>query len=141
MDARFGKLAVIVMVTVAGAAAANAGSTAPKRIPLQEQAFPGPGYHTATIEAVLDKGGEVAPHIHPGIEMGYVLSGRAELSVSGQPARSLASGDSFAVPPNAVHSLRNIGGTDLRVISTFVVEAGKPIATPVDDARFNSGIR
>ncbi|MEJ0066242.1 MAG: cupin domain-containing protein [Caulobacteraceae bacterium] len=123
----------LVLTTLAAmtfAAPAGAQPSAVHRTTLQDQPFPAPRYHTATIRVVVDPGGEVAPHTHPGLEMGYVLDGRAVLTVAGQPPRSLGAGDSFAVSARTVHSVRNAGRGALTMVSTYVVEQGQPIASP-----------
>jgi len=78
----------------------------------------------------LIAGGEVLPHTHPGVEMGYVIEGRATLRVVGQPSRSLSAGDSFAIPARTIHRVRNDGPGALTMLSTYVVEKGQPIASP-----------
>ncbi len=35
------------------------------------------------------------------------------------------------MPAGAVHEAKNIGTGTLRVVSTYVLEVGKPLATPV----------
>jgi quercetin dioxygenase-like cupin family protein len=107
----------------------SAPCQAQTRTQLQEQPFPAK-YDTVTMKVVVDVGGAVAPHTHPGIEMTYVIGGKAVLNIAGQPPRTLAAGDSFAIPPMAIHSLRNVGRTPLVLVATFVVEAGKPLSTP-----------
>ena len=109
---------------------ASASAHAASRTQLQEQPFPAPRYHTVTVRAVIDVGGQVPPHTHPGIEMAYVVDGQAVLNIAGQPPRTLTTGDSFAVPPMAVHGIHNVGKRPLTLVSTYVVEAGKPILTP-----------
>jgi quercetin dioxygenase-like cupin family protein len=112
------------------ASAAAAQPDAVHKTTLQDAPFPPPVYHTATVRTVVDPGGEVAPHTHPGIEMGYVLEGHAVLDVRGQPPRALAAGDSFSIPPRTVHSVKNAGPGALTMVSTYVVEKGQPIASP-----------
>jgi quercetin dioxygenase-like cupin family protein len=130
MNSRATTLALTMLLTSGAGSAALAQESKVKHLPLQEQAFPGPTYHTATIEAVVAPGGEVMPHTHPGIEMAYILAGQAELKIAGQANRTLKAGDSFAVPPYTVHSLKNIGTANLSAVSTYVVETGKPVASP-----------
>jgi quercetin dioxygenase-like cupin family protein len=118
------------LAVLALASAASAQPNAVHKTTLQDTPFPPPGYHTATVRTVVDPGGEVAPHTHPGIEMGYVLQGQATLNVRGRTARSLAAGESFSIPPRTVHSVRNAGRGALTMLSTYVVEKGQPIASP-----------
>jgi quercetin dioxygenase-like cupin family protein len=95
---------------------------------LQEIAFP-PPLHTLTVRTVVDRGGVVPSHTHPGIEMSYVLSGAARLTVAGQGTHDIAAGGSFSIPAATVHSLRNVGRTPLVLISTYVVDPTKPITS------------
>jgi quercetin dioxygenase-like cupin family protein len=112
------------------ATAAGAQSSAVHKTTLQDQPFPPPIYHTATVRTVVDPGGEVAPHTHPGLETAYVVEGRALLTIAGRPPRPLSPGDSFSVPAGTVHSLKNTGARPMTVISTYVVDKARPIATP-----------
>ena len=59
--------------------------------------------------------------------MAYVVEGQAVLNVAGRPPRTLTSGDGFAVPPMAVRGIHNVGNGPLTLVSTYVVEVGKPI--------------
>jgi quercetin dioxygenase-like cupin family protein len=69
----------------------------------------------------------VPRHTHPGIEVGYVLEGEADLVIDGQPVLHLKAGGSFVIPANAPHSVKN-GGNLAKVLSTFVIEKDKPLA-------------
>jgi quercetin dioxygenase-like cupin family protein len=122
--AGLGLAALIALASVVGAQTNMVHKTT-----LQDLAFPPPQFHTVTIRTVVDRGGELAPHTHPGIEMGYVLDGHAVLRVTGQPPRSLAAGESFSVPPRVEHSVENVGSGALTTLSTFVVERDQPIAS------------
>jgi quercetin dioxygenase-like cupin family protein len=129
--------------TAAGLVAIGLGVSAPlaalaqpvQRTTLQEQPFPGPVDHTVLMRTEIGSGGEVAPHTHPGVEMAYVASGAALLEIAGQPARRLGPGDSFSVPMGTVHSVRNAGPGALTLISTYVVDRTKPLATPAGGDR------
>jgi quercetin dioxygenase-like cupin family protein len=112
------------------ASAAGAQTSAVHKTTLQDVPFPPPQYHTTTIRTVVDRGGVVEPHTHPGVEMGYVLDGQAVLKIRGQPPRALAAGDSFAVPARTIHSVENTGLGALTMLSTYVVEKGQPVASP-----------
>jgi quercetin dioxygenase-like cupin family protein len=110
--------------------AAVAQAPAAHRTTLQDQPFPPPKYHTVTVRMVVDPNGNVPPHAHPGLEMAYVLAGQAVLIVQGGPPRSLSTGDSFAMPMGTVHSLRTGGPGPLTMLSTYVVDASKPLVIP-----------
>lgn len=112
------------------ATAALAQTDTVHRTTLQEQQFPEPKYHTITVRTVIDPGGTVAAHTHPGAEMAYVESGSATLTLAPAAPRTLAAGDSFTIVQGTIHALTNAGKTPLTVISTYVVERGMPVAIP-----------
>jgi quercetin dioxygenase-like cupin family protein len=97
---------------------------------LQTQEFPGRGEHTVTVRTVVDTGGGVSRHTHPGIEMAYVVSGVGRVKIEGRPDQDLHEGDSFAVPPRIPHEMLNTGSGPLTVVSTYVVDPAQPIASP-----------
>ena len=118
---------VLAALAVAGPLAAQTETlhrTVLKDVPFQQR------YHLVTVRIVLDKGATAAPHTHPGVEMGYVLDGKADLLVKGQPARAIATGDAFAIPAETVHSVVNTGPGALTMVSTYALEKDKPLATP-----------
>jgi quercetin dioxygenase-like cupin family protein len=87
------------------------------------------GYVTIIAEATIEAGVTVGRHTHPGIESGYVVEGSFDLPIEGQKTVSLKPGDGFQVPPNTPHAGAK---TDqkLKIVSTYVVEKGKPLASP-----------
>src|SRR4051794_23714637 len=80
---------------------------------------------------------EIAPgaaagrHTHPGDEISYVLEGEGEILIDGQPARKIKAGDGLVIPSGARHDARNTGTVPLKLAAIYVVEKGKPLATPV----------
>ena len=96
---------------------------------LSQMDGPAPGYVTIIVEAEIEAGATVARHTHPGIESGYVLEGEFDFPVQGQPTRRLKSGDSFQVPPETPHAGAKVE-QKVRFTSTYVVEKGKPLASP-----------
>ncbi len=97
---------------------------------LSQMDGPAPGYVTLLVEATIEQGTTVARHTHPGIESAYVIEGALELPVQGQPTRAIKKGDGFQIPPETPHA----GGkpTDAKciILVTYVVEKGKPLASP-----------
>ena len=91
---------------------------------------PAAGYETVLVEAVIEPGVAVGRHTHPGIESAYVLEGGFELPIQGQETRTLKAGDGFQVPPNTPHAGGKPGTAKSRLIITYVVEKGKPLASP-----------
>jgi len=97
---------------------------------LSQSEGPAPGYETLLVEATIEAGVAVARHKHPGIESAYVLEGGFELPVEGQPTRTLKAGDGFQIPPETPHAGGKPGNAKTRVLITYVVEKGKPLASP-----------
>jgi quercetin dioxygenase-like cupin family protein len=106
---------------------ATAQQSAVHRTTLQQEEFPSP-LHTVTVRTLVDPLGEVRPHTHPGVEMAYIVSGTASVTIAGQGEKIVKEGGSFAVPPNTVHSVKNTTNAPLVLISTYVVDPSKPIA-------------
>jgi quercetin dioxygenase-like cupin family protein len=82
--------------------------------------------------ATLPAGTAIGFHTHPGDESGYVLKGTLILKTRGQPDRILKAGDSFFNARGAIHSLASAPGGDGGIaVSTWIVDRGKDLATPV----------
>ena len=122
-------LLAVPVVLLALAAPASAQSPAVKRTPLQKVEFPG-SYDTIMGTAELPSGMNIGRHTHAGIEIGYVLEGEAVLSVEGEPDRVIKSGDSYQVAAGKPHDARASAAGPAKVLAVWVVERGKPLATP-----------
>ena len=105
-----------------------------KRVELQRIDTSTPGWEAVLMRAEFDSNAEVGKHTHPGNEVAYILEGTLELSVEGQPPRTLKQGESFSLPANTVHWAKNVAKGPTKVLVTYIVEKGKPIATPVKAA-------
>jgi quercetin dioxygenase-like cupin family protein len=108
-------------------AAATPGVT---RKILSQTDGPVPGYVTLIVEVEIEPGVMIARHTHPGIESAYVIEGGLDLPVEGQPIRSLKPGDGFVVPAQTPHAGGKNGDKKTKIASTYVVEKGKPLASP-----------
>jgi quercetin dioxygenase-like cupin family protein len=60
-----------------------------------------------------------------------VLEGDFTLLIEGQPPLALKAGESYKVPSGAIHDARS-GDKGAKVIATYVVEKGKPLASPAN---------
>src|SRR5438876_6839456 len=89
---------------------------------------PVPGYVTLLVEAEIEAGVTVGRHTHPGIESAYVMEGGFELPIEGQATRMLKPGDGFQVPAATPHAGGKPGAAKSRILITYVVEKGKPLA-------------
>src|SRR5437016_5008203 len=110
-----------------GAPAASGGVT---RKILSKADGPAAGYETLLVEAEIEAGVTVGRHTHPGVESAYVLEGGFELPIQGQDTRMLKAGDAFQIPPNTPHAGGKPGSAKSRILITYVVEKGKPLASP-----------
>jgi quercetin dioxygenase-like cupin family protein len=119
-------LTVVAFVCAGGAIAQQSGI---KRTPLQKVEFP-EGYATVTGLAEIPPGGTAGRHTHPGIEMGYLLEGEADLIIEGKPDQLLKAGDSYSIPAGAVHDARVHGDKALKVLGIYVVDKTKPMTSP-----------
>jgi quercetin dioxygenase-like cupin family protein len=115
---------------------ASAQGTQPATTPgvtrkiLSQTDGPAPGYVTILAEATIEAGVPVGRHTHPGIESAYVLEGGFELPIQGQPTRTIKAGDGFQIPPETPHAGGKAGEAKTRILITYVVEKGKPLASP-----------
>ena len=97
---------------------------------LQDQEMSISDRHAVQVLAEFVPGGAAGKHTHPGEELGYVLEGTLQLDVTGQPPRTLKAGDAFFIPANTVHDGKNVGSGPAKVLATYIVEKGKPVASP-----------
>ena len=122
----------IAGLAICGAALAQApGTQTPglKRIPLQKIDVPPGEREAVTGIAEIAPNTDVARHTHPGPEVDYVLEGEITLMVAGQPERTFKAGDSFNVLAETPHAARS-GANGAKVLATYIVEKGKPLASP-----------
>ena len=91
-----------------------------------------PGREIVQVETLIPAGVESGWHAHPGEEVGYIIAGQVEIMVQGRAAVVLQAGDGFLIPPRTPHNARDLGPETGRMLSTYIVETGQPIATFVD---------
>ena len=75
-------------------------------------------------------GGLADWHTHPGDEMSYVAEGEVTVMIAGQPPRTYAAGAAFVIPAGVVHSARNETSATNRLVGVYLLEKGKPLASP-----------
>jgi len=100
------------------------------RTTLQDQDLSIKDRHAVVARAEFIPGGAAGRHTHPGEELGYVVSGTLQLLVDGQPPRTIKAGEVFFVPAGIIHDGKNVGKGKAVVLATYVVEKGKPVASP-----------
>ncbi len=68
-------------------------------------------------------------HTHPGFDAAYLLEGDLTVLERGQPGKPIRAGQSWYVRPGVVHEVK-AGDRTTKVLAMYVVEKGKPLATP-----------
>ena len=89
-----------------------------------------PGREAVVARVEIAPGGVAGWHTHPGDEISYVMDGSATLLVAGQPPRQVSAGEGFVIPAGVVHNAKNDGASAIRLVGVYVVEKGKPLASP-----------
>jgi len=119
--------AALVAVTVAAAGQQPAF----KRTELQRADLSAPGREVVQAIAEFPPGAAVGRHTHPGEEVAYILEGTVLLEVDGKPAATKKAGEYFIIPAGTIHNATNNSKGSAKVLATYIVEKGKPTATPV----------
>ncbi len=114
-------------------APAASAATAPVRTILERHDQTGVARKEIVLgTALLPAGSFIGFHTHPGDEVGYVLKGPLVLKKKGEPDRILKTGDTFFNERGVVHSLGTEPGSEGgTAVSTWIIDKGAPLATPV----------
>jgi quercetin dioxygenase-like cupin family protein len=123
-------IAVAVLAGLWGIQDSSAQIATFKRVELQRHELSTQGHEAVLARGEFPVGGGAPKHTHPGEEVGYVLEGELQVEIEGKPAMKLKAGDTFFIPAGQAHSAKNIGKTAAAVISTYIVEKDKPLASP-----------
>jgi quercetin dioxygenase-like cupin family protein len=100
-----------------------------KRTEIQHQPSSIPGREIVQVLTEIPAGVESGWHIHPGEEVGYIVAGTVRMMIEGQPTLVLNIGDGFLIPPRIPHNALDVGPETGRMLSTYIVEVGEPLAT------------
>jgi quercetin dioxygenase-like cupin family protein len=103
-----------------------------KRTEVQHQPSSIPGREIVQVLTEIPCGVESGWHIHPGEEVGYIVAGTVEMMIEGKPTLTLHAGDGFLMTPRLPHNALDVGPDTGRMLSTYIVEVGQPLATFVD---------
>jgi quercetin dioxygenase-like cupin family protein len=112
------------------AAAAAPSSGALKREMVGRADVSVPGREAVVARVEVGPGGKAGRHTHPGDEISYVMEGESLLLIDGQPPRRVKAGESFIIPAGVVHDAHNDTNKPVKLLGVYVVEKGKPLATP-----------
>ena len=97
---------------------------------LLTQDLPIPGYQAVMAAVEIPAGGREGRHTHPGAAVVYIQEGVLALDYEGKPTMTYKAGDSIYIEPGKIHEGINKGTSPVKAIATFVVEKGKPLASP-----------
>ena len=100
-----------------------------KRTELQHSASSIAGREIVQVLTEIPAGVASGWHMHPGEEVGYILAGIVEMQIQGRPTLTLRAGDGFLMPPRTPHNATDLGPETGRMLSTYIVEVGQPLAT------------
>jgi quercetin dioxygenase-like cupin family protein len=114
----------------AAAPAAAPSSGALKREMVGRADVSVPGREAVVARVEVAPGGKAGRHTHPGDEISYVLEGESLLLVDGQPPRRVKAGETFIIPAGVVHDAHNDTAKPVKLVGVYVVEKGKPLASP-----------
>ena len=123
------KTSFVALLVVGSMTAVLAQQPAFKRTVLQTTDLSIAGREAVTAKAELPGGVSSGRHTHPGEEIGYVLEGTVTIERDGQ-SKTLKAGEAFAIPAGQMHNAINAGPAQVTIVSTYIVEKGKPLATP-----------
>jgi quercetin dioxygenase-like cupin family protein len=101
-----------------------------KRTMLQQGDISVPGREAITAVGEFEPGATPGRHTHFGEEIGYVLEGTLLVEQDGKAPVTLKAGGTFLIPAGTIHNATNTGTGTARILATYVVEKGKPLATP-----------
>ena len=100
-----------------------------KRTEVQRGASSIPGREIVQVLTEIPVGVESGWHTHPGEEVGYIVAGTVEMQIRDADTLTLHAGDGFLIPPRTPHNARDLGPGTGRMLSTYIVETGVPIAS------------
>lgn len=126
------KTSIILVTLTLIAVGAGVMAQAPtfKRTVLQQADLSTPGKEVVTAVAEFQPNAVAGRHTHPGEEVGYVIEGTVLVEIDGKPAQTLTAGKAFLIPAGAIHNATNKGTGVAKILANYIVEKGKPVATP-----------
>ena len=123
------KRSAVLLLIAAGVLAAQAPPAITRTVVTRKDVSV-PGREAVVAKVEIIPGGFAGRHTHPGDEISYIMEGEGEILMEGQPALKVKAGDGFVVPAGVKHDAHNTGKATLKLVGVYVVEKGKPLATP-----------
>ena len=130
--------ATVTALVLGGAALAQqqAAPVAPspvKRTVVGKVEVPGSNYEAVTATVEIAPGFKAGRHLHPGVVFALVTEGEFWLALDGQPEKTYKAGEQLTLPLKGIHNEGAVGSTPAKLIATYVIEKGQPLAIPVKD--------
>ena len=100
-----------------------------ERREVQRSASSIPGREIVQVLTSIPAGVSSGWHTHPGEEVGYIVAGTVEMRIRGRDTLTLHAGDGFLIPPGTPHDARDVGPGTGQMLSTYLVESGRPLVT------------
>jgi len=101
-----------------------------KRTVVHKEDVSVPGREAVIARVEVAPGANAGRHTHAGEKISYIIEGEGEILIEGRPPRKVKAGDGFVIPAGARHDARNTGSGTLTLAAVYLVEKGKPLATP-----------
>jgi len=127
-------LAALAAVALGGAVYAQSPPVSPspvKRTIVSKIDVPGSNYEVLTATLEIAPGFKAGRHFHPGNVSGYITEGEFWLAIDGQPEKICKAGETCVIMDRGVHNEGAVSAGPVKVIVTYVLEKGQPLATPV----------
>ena len=103
-----------------------------ERTEVQRERSSIPGRDIVQVLTKIPCGVQSGWHVHPGEEVGYIVAGTVEMHIHDQPTLVLHAGDGFLMTPGLAHNALDVGPETGQMLSTYIVDPTKPLATFVD---------
>jgi quercetin dioxygenase-like cupin family protein len=101
------------------------------RTVLQQHDLSIAGWETVQVRVDFAPGAVTPRHVHAGDEIVYVLKGKIEYRLDGQPRATLNQGDVLFIPKGKPHSAANVGLEPASELATYIGEKDKPLTVPL----------
>ncbi|MES1260235.1 MAG: cupin domain-containing protein [Acidobacteriota bacterium] len=118
------------LLLIAASAALLSQNPGIQRTVVLKKDISAPGREAVVARVEIAPGSFVGRHTHAGEEISYVMEGDLEVLVEGQPPLEVKTGGAFIIPAGAKHDAHNKGSVPVKLAAVYVVEKGKPLATP-----------
>ena len=102
-----------------------------KRTIVGKADVPNSNYEAITAIVEIAPGFKTGRHLHPGVVYAQVLEGEFWLAIDDQPEKIYKAGEQLSLPMKAIHNEGAVGSSPLKLVATYVVEKGQPLAQPI----------